>query len=164
MRWRSLRPRTPTGAVAFPFSNLGDPRAITTGPDGNLWTASSDLVFKISTAGVKLNEFGPFAGLSARGIARGGNGQLWVADASGSRAACSSFTTAGVPTPYPIGGHWCRRSPSAGPGTHMAHRQPGDDAPARGVAQPRRHAWLRRNVANMTDRVALHTLRFSIPA
>ena len=109
-RWQPLgdgdgeRPQGPPAApltfTTTPLADITTAQAITTGPDGNLWTASAAKVLKIPPAAPATATTFPVAGLDARGIASSG-GLLWVADFSG---RIVSLTTAGTATPYVVGG------------------------------------------------------------
>jgi streptogramin lyase len=96
----SFDPADPAGtATTFPAAGVGGGNSsLTVGPDGNLWAANGDKVFRI-TAGGTVDSFAVIG--SSRGIASSG-GLLWVADAGNS--AIVSVTTDGVATAYPIGG------------------------------------------------------------
>jgi streptogramin lyase len=113
-------PTNPNGAQNFAITGLTDPRGITTGPDGNLWTGSGGNLFKIPPAAP--TTFTPFPVLmGARGIARGGDGRIWVADFLGQRIA--RVTTAGSATYFAVGGG--PQEVAAGPGTQVAFTNPG---------------------------------------
>jgi streptogramin lyase len=118
---------TQTGSVAH-FAP-GDPAAarrvdvtglvahrIVVGADGNLWTGSNDRFVRVTTAGVVTQFVG--AGLvSARGIAAGGDGNLYVADFGGRQLV--GLTTAGVPAgAYPLPDN--PQELAAGPGGQLA--------------------------------------------
>jgi virginiamycin B lyase len=111
----------PSTDTPYAIAGITDPRGITTGPDNNLWTASVNNVFKIPPgAPTTATAFAVVTG--ARGIARGRNGQLWVADFGGHRIV--SVTIAGVPKSYntaPTGGPM---EVAAGPGTQMGFTDP----------------------------------------
>ncbi|MDX6675685.1 MAG: virginiamycin lyase, partial [Solirubrobacteraceae bacterium] len=116
-----ISPGNPTVDTPTTINQIGSPQGITTGPDNNLWTGSDANVIKIppgNPAG-----FQSFAVVtSARGIARGHDGRLWVADFGGQRIV--SVTTAGAPTSYltaPTGGPM---GTAAGPGTQIAFSDP----------------------------------------
>jgi virginiamycin B lyase len=71
---------TPAGAFT-PFRTDADTSAtaITTGPDGALWFTASNIIGRITTAGVVTDEFvvpGAFANMT--GITTGPDGALWV--------------------------------------------------------------------------------------
>lgn len=86
-------PSDPTRARRVDIAGLV-PNRIVLGPDRNLWTGSADRFVRITTGGTVVQ----FAGtglVSARGIAAGGDGNLYVAD-FGSRQVVG-ITTAGVP-------------------------------------------------------------------
>jgi streptogramin lyase len=94
-------PANPAGAEEFNVAGLGAPRDIVLGPDDNLWAASGDTLMKIppdNPAG-----YTPYTILTmdARGIASDGE-RLWIA--SFGNGTVYSATTAGVPTPYVVGG------------------------------------------------------------
>ena len=97
---------------------------IVTGPDGNLWTASDNDVIKIPPAApgsyqVFSNVLG--AGGSARGIASGGDGHLWIVDNLEDQV--ERITTAGVATtPFTVGPGL--QDVTAGPGTQVGVTQP----------------------------------------
>jgi streptogramin lyase len=116
-----IPPSAPNTDTPYAIAGITDPRGITTGPDNNLWTASVNNVFKIPPGTPTTAT--PFAVVTgARGIARGNNGQLWVADFGGHRIV--SVTTAGAPTSYntaPTGGPM---EVAAGPGTQMGFTDP----------------------------------------
>ena len=114
-------PADPLAAESFQVAAISDPRSIVTGPDGNLWTASGDQVVKIPPANPAGFTAYPVTGLSARGIASGGDGSLWVADFGGQRVL--SVTTAGAATPYGVGGGV--QEVAAGPGNQIAYANPG---------------------------------------
>jgi streptogramin lyase len=116
-------PGDPLTATKFAIAEITNPRAIVTGPDGNLWTASGDQVVKIPPADPTTRTAYTVAGLGARDIASGGDGQLWVADFAGKRVV--SVTTAGASAPYPVDGG--AQGVAAGPGTQIAYANPGAD-------------------------------------
>jgi virginiamycin B lyase len=91
-------PASPTTAgTPFAVDIAAGAQTIVVGPDGNLWTASADKVFKITPAGVPTT----YTVLNgARGIASSG-GLLWVADFGAKEIV--SVTTAGTATHYPVG-------------------------------------------------------------
>jgi virginiamycin B lyase len=95
-------PASPTAATSYPVAAIGSsPQAIVLGPDGNLWTASRQSVIQIppsNPAGAKT--FSIPGMVNAVGIAAGGDGNLYVADAGGQLVR---VTTAGVATVYPVG-------------------------------------------------------------
>jgi streptogramin lyase len=97
----SFDPADPEGtATTFPAIGVGGGNSsLTVGPDGNLWAANGDQVFRIAPGGT----VDPFTvtGGSARGIVSSG-GLLWVADFG--TQAIVSVTTTGTTTSYPIGG------------------------------------------------------------
>ncbi len=96
-------PANPAGLTTFTVNDIITPNAIVTGPDGNLWTGSADKVLKIKPtdpANPTLFTLTSTTSPAARGITRAG-GLLWVVDFGG---AIVSLTTAGVQTPYSVGG------------------------------------------------------------
>jgi streptogramin lyase len=110
-------PANPVGGTDFPVAQISDPRPIVVGPDSNLWTATGANAIKITTAGVA-TPF-PVTGMNAHDIARGGDGNLYVADGN---ARVVGLTTAGVPTFYATGGNL--QGVAAGPGTQIAYTNP----------------------------------------
>jgi len=91
-------PSDPTRTTAFPIADITDPRGIVVGPDGKLWTGSGDKVVQIGTDG-SARSF-TVTGMAARGIAAGGDGQLYVADFGNRRVV--GITPDGTPTFYPL--------------------------------------------------------------
>jgi streptogramin lyase len=67
------------GARRVNIIGLNSPNRIVVGPERNLWTASGGSVLRITPAEV-VTGFGPVGLTSARGIAVGGDGHLYVAD------------------------------------------------------------------------------------
>jgi virginiamycin B lyase len=116
-----ISPSNPTVDTPTTISQIGSPQGITTGPDNNLWTGSDGNVIKIPPSNP--SGFQSFAVVtSARGIARGHDGRLWVADFGGHRIV--SVTTAGAPTSYntaPTGGPM---GTAAGPSNQIAFSDP----------------------------------------
>lgn len=112
-------PSDPSAARRVDIAGLA-PAGIAVGPDRNLWTASNDSLFRIRTD----ETFTPFrpAGLvGARGVAAGGDGNLYVADFGG--AQILGVSTAGVTVgAYPTGGG--PQEVVAGPGGQMGFTNP----------------------------------------
>jgi hypothetical protein len=92
-----LMAATGSGITEFPV--LGQPFAITAGPDARLWFSSSDMVGLIGTAGDKLEFDGSVDRLVTNAIAKGPDGNIWftknTADAIGRVTAAfpNSFST-----------------------------------------------------------------------
>lgn len=116
-----IPPSNPGAAVAFNVNDIGDPREIVMGPDANLWTASADKVIKIPPANPAGFQSFAIAGLGARGIGRGNDGRLWVADFGGARIL--RVTTAGAATSVAVGGG--PQDVVAGTGNQVAYTNPG---------------------------------------
>ncbi|HEY8582672.1 MAG TPA: hypothetical protein VIL49_06985 [Capillimicrobium sp.] len=114
-----VAPAAPTLSTVFPVADIADPRAITAGPDGNLWTASGDKAIRVTPAGAATSF--TVAGMGARGIARGGDGRLWIADFGGARIV--ALSTASVPAFTAVGGG--PQELAAGPGGQVAYTNPG---------------------------------------
>ncbi|MEI6621915.1 MAG: hypothetical protein WCP28_08420, partial [Actinomycetes bacterium] len=98
-----ISPTTPGVATFTAIAAITDPRAITVGPDGNLWTASNNNLIKIPPANPgAATTYAPTGLTGARWIASG-NGQLWVADFGGAQilAVNTNGTTAAA---YNTGG------------------------------------------------------------
>lgn len=87
-------PADPAGARRVDIAGLA-PNRIAIGPDGNLWVGSGDSVVRIRTDET-FTAFRPTGLVSARGIAAGGDGNLYVADFGGRQVV--GVTTAGVAT------------------------------------------------------------------
>ena len=116
-------PANPAGFTEFTVNDVIQPQAIVTGPDGNLWTGSADKVLKITTAdpaNPTLYTLTSTASPSARGITSSG-GLLWAVDFGG---AIVSLTTAGVQTPYAVGGG--PQEVGAGPSGQVLYANPGN--------------------------------------
>ncbi len=121
-----ISPGDPTGGTSKTINEIGSAEGITTGPDGNLWTGSDANLIKI-TPGNPIT-YQAFTGVlqSARDIAAGGNGEIWVADrlGGGTTPRSASFTTAGAPTYYPTTNPGGPYGLAAGPGTQMGFSDP----------------------------------------
>jgi streptogramin lyase len=115
-------PADPDTATKFAVADISNPQGITTGPDGNLWTASADKVIRVPPADPTTYTFFPVL-TGARGIARGGDGRLWVADFGGARIA--RVTTEGSATYSNVGGG--PQEVAAGPGTQIAYTNPSNE-------------------------------------
>lgn len=85
-------PSDPSAARRVDIPGLA-PNRIAVGSDGNLWTGSNDSVVRITTGEV-VTTFRPTGLQGARGIAAGGDGNLYVADFLGRQVV--GVTTAGV--------------------------------------------------------------------
>jgi virginiamycin B lyase len=90
-------PANPTGGTAHPGIDIVNPQTIVVGPDDNLWTASADKIFKIGLNGAEITHY-TVSGLNARGIAAGGDGNIWVADFQGKRVLKAPTDGSGDPT------------------------------------------------------------------
>jgi len=114
-------PSDPTAAARVDVAGLS-PQRIVVGPDGNLWTGSNDRFVRITTGEVVVQ----FAGtglVSARGIAAGGDGNLYAAD-FGNRQVVG-ITTAGVPAgAFALDGN--PQELAAGPANQLAATIPSD--------------------------------------
>jgi streptogramin lyase len=115
-------PNDPTRAVAFPVADIADPRGIVTGPDGNLWAGSGANVIQIHTDG-RARSF-PVARMSAKGIAVGSDGALYIADTDFDSPRVVRMTTAGTTTFIPTGGG--PQELAAGPNGQIAVTNPGN--------------------------------------
>jgi virginiamycin B lyase len=75
-----------------------DPQAITTGPDGALWSTELGAIGRITTQG-KIEQFPlPTPTVNPKSIATGPDGALWFTDG----AAIGRITTTGTITTYPL--------------------------------------------------------------
>lgn len=77
-------PDDPDSAQDFNIADISDPRGITSGPDGRLWTGSGDKLIAFEPANPLGFEATTIAGMSARGIAAG-PGEVFVADFGSAR-------------------------------------------------------------------------------
>lgn len=112
-------PANPAGAQNFPAADV-NAQAITLGSDGNLWTGGTDVAVKIDPASGGATPV-TATGLSARGVAAGGDGALYFA--SFGDAKVYRITTAGNVTSVPVGGGGTQEV-AAGPGTQIAYAAP----------------------------------------
>ena len=112
-------PSDPSAATRVDIAGLV-PTGIAVGPDRNLWTASNDSVVRIRTD-ERFDTFRPAGLVGARGIAAGGDGNLYVADFGG--AQILGVSTAGVTVgAYPTGGG--PQEVVAGPSGQMGFTNP----------------------------------------
>jgi len=120
-------PADPQGTdEKFAIADIADPRGIVTGPDGNLWAASGDKVIKIPPGNPTGFTSTPVTGMGARGVARGGDGGIWIADFAGGRIVrVNPANPAAGQTFYTVGG--TPQQVAAGPGTQMAFANPSDE-------------------------------------
>jgi len=105
---------TTTGATSYyalPNNNLGYgaiPLAVTTGPDGNLWTvdSSQSRIIKMTPSGTILALYTApdLAGASAAGITTGPDGNLWFTEDGLNGNKIGRITPSGVVTQYNLGG------------------------------------------------------------
>jgi streptogramin lyase len=126
-------PADPNGAVKFAIADIADPRAITAGPDGNLWTASGDKVIRIPPANpAAFTTFAATGVLGARWIATGSDGNLWVADFGGQQIV--RVTPEGTGTAFATGGG--PQGVTGGPDGQVAYSNPTADPQTIGRIQP----------------------------
>lgn len=119
----------PAAAVPTVINDIGGAQEIIVGPDGNLWTASQDKLIKIPPGNPAGFTSYPVAGLSARGIAVGGDGRLWIADATG---RIVPVTTGGVVgTPITLGG--MIQDVASAPNNQLAYSNPGTNPESLGL-------------------------------
>ncbi len=131
-----IPPADPTTATEFSdgdlTANSGD---ITTGPDGHLWTGAGAHVVEIDPAhpgasggGTDEDHLGILNGTDPRGIAAGGDGNLWIIDnnvGSPDDSAIVRFDTAGnvIGTPTKPGQTLAQAQIVAGPTGQLAFTQ-----------------------------------------
>lgn len=118
-------PAAPETGTPFAVAAIADARRITAGPDGNLWTASGDNVVRITPAGVA--KAFPVAGMGARGIARGADGRLYVADFAGARLVGLTAADPPVVTFHDVGGGPQEVATGTSPELPVAFANPGAD-------------------------------------
>ena len=99
----ALIAQTPPSTTSFPATLSAAPRAITPGPDGNLWfTEANNNIGRITPAGsVKEFQAAP-SGWSLAGITTGPDGALWYLAYSAGFTKIARMTTAGTYTDYTI--------------------------------------------------------------
>jgi streptogramin lyase len=115
-----ITPTDPPTTTATPIAGF-NAQDIVSGPGGNLWAGSGTQLFKIppgNPAGATPVGTNPLT--AARGIAAGGDGNLWVADFGA--GAVVRVTPTGTPTSFPVGNGL--QGIAAGPGTQVAATQP----------------------------------------
>jgi virginiamycin B lyase len=110
-----------TDATPTTINEIGSPRHITVGPDGNLWTVSDTNVIKIPPGAP--NTYTPFGALitSARQVTAAPDGTLWATGGT----QVIHFTTAGTQvagSPYEVGGG--PQGIAAGPTPQIAYGNP----------------------------------------
>jgi virginiamycin B lyase len=91
-------PAAGTG-TAHAINTLSAPRDIAADADGNMWAVGLDRVVKIAPDGTKLGDF-LVGQVSGRGITRGSDGRMYLADFGNS--ALQAFTTANPNAPQKI--------------------------------------------------------------
>jgi streptogramin lyase len=113
-----------TGAgTEHAIATLTGPRGITTDADGNLWAVALDRVIKVAPNGTGTDFLiGQVAG---RGIARGSDGRLYLAD-FGSQSI-KAFTTASPNTPQTIALGIAPQEIAAGPAGQLGVGLPSND-------------------------------------
>ncbi len=115
----SFQPATPTVVTKTPIADIATAHAITTGPDGNLWTGDTKVI-KIPPANPAGFTAYPGTGLvGARWVTAGTDGNVWFADFNGEQVV--RVTPDGVGTVFPIGGG--SQGIAAGPGGQVAFSQ-----------------------------------------
>ncbi len=93
----------PSGTVTTtPIAAIADPRIMTVGPDGNVWTASNDKVVRIPPSNPGTATTFPGTGVTGARAIASGSGALWVADFGGAQVV--RVGTDGVGTSFPTGG------------------------------------------------------------
>lgn len=123
-------PSNPGDAIKTNTAEIGSQNEITTGPDGNLWTGSDAKVVRITpTTTPTITGFPTgIGGFSARGIAAGGDGRLWIANA-GTTPGILPMATDGTPGTIAASSDPIAKvmDVAAGPGTQLAYTQPVGD-------------------------------------
>jgi streptogramin lyase len=122
-----------TDATATTINEIGSPRHITVGPDGNLWTVSDNNVIKIPPGAP--NTSTPFTTLitGARQVVAAPDNTLWATGGT----QVINFTTGGTHvagSPYEVGGG--PQGIAAGPGAQIAYGNPGTDPQTIGRITP----------------------------
>ena len=123
-------PADPDTAQDFNVAGITDPRGITKGPEGKLWTGSGDQLVSFLPGNPLGFDATTIDGMGARGIAASG-GRLWIADFGGGRIV--SATRSGGVKRYNVGGG---PQEVAGPPKTIAFANPGS-VPRRSAASSR---------------------------
>jgi len=79
-----IPPDKPNDATDFNIASINDPRRITPGPGGKLWTASGDALISFRAGDPEDFNERTINGMAARGIAATGK-HVWIADFGGQR-------------------------------------------------------------------------------
>jgi streptogramin lyase len=122
-----------TDTTATTIAQIGSPRRITVGPDGNLWTVSDNNVIKIPPGAP--NTFTSYPGLitQARQVTASPDGTLWATGGT----QVIHFATAGTHvagSPYEVGGG--PQGIAAGPAPQVAYGNPITDPQTIGRITP----------------------------
>jgi YD repeat-containing protein len=89
------------GSVSYALPGGGYPRAVTAGPDGNMWFADgTGQIDKVTTSGAVTKYALPANSWPAYGIASGSDGKLWFTEFGNNRIG--KITTAGSATQYTL--------------------------------------------------------------
>jgi virginiamycin B lyase len=84
----------------YPLPAASSPRAITKGPDGNLWFTEVNKIGKITTSGVITEYAIPTANSGLAGITAGPDGNIWFTEPSGNKIG--KISPDGVIVEYPL--------------------------------------------------------------
>ena len=120
-----IPPANPGAAAGVPGTGItAGSTAVTTGPDGNIWVATSGQVTKVPPSDPASATSYPVAGLTPKAMTASGDGTLWVTDTdNGGRVL--NLTTAGAATPYTVGGQ--PQFLAASPGGQVVFGNPNND-------------------------------------
>jgi streptogramin lyase len=129
-----IPPADPASATDFDVTDINaNATAMATGPDGNIWVALADKIVRFSPSNPAVATTFSVPGLAPRGITAAGDGTLWVTDtANGGRLV--NVTTAGVVTPYPVGGQ--PQFVAGGPSAQIAYGNPNNAPQQIGLLSP----------------------------
>jgi streptogramin lyase len=122
-----------TDATATTINEIGSPRHITVGPDGNLWAVSDNNVIKIPPGAPNTSTSFPGLITGARQVTAAPNGTLWATGGT----QVINFTTAGTHvagSPYELGGG--PQGIAAGPAPQIAYGNPTTDPQSIGRITP----------------------------
>jgi streptogramin lyase len=122
-----------TDATATTVIDIGGPRHITLGPDGNLWTVSGSNVIKIAPGPPTTSTTFPALITDGRQVVAGADNTLWAT--GGTKVI--NFTTAGTHvagSPYEVGGG--PQGVAAGPAPQIAYGNPITDPQTIGRITP----------------------------
>lgn len=118
-----IPPANPAGFQEYPIGGgYANGQGIVTGPDNNIWIVGGDKLVRINPANPTVGQkVTTIAGMNAKGMDRGSDGLLWIADGSG-RVISATATDPPATVLYNVGGG--PQDVAAGPGGQIAYANP----------------------------------------